>query len=105
CGYNADIWKSVLRVDPDEFLADAATQLAPDATSMILLPTRLHPHREAESRPPSSDPSPPPDILMNYYDDPHDLAVMVAGIRRCLEIVANWPPGRTIGPLLVPPAP
>ena len=104
CGYNADLWKRLLRVDPDEFLADASTQLAPDAASMILLPNLLQPHSEGELRLTSSDPSVHPDILMNYYDDPHDLAVMVAGIRRCLEIVANWPPGGTIGPLLVPPA-
>jgi choline dehydrogenase-like flavoprotein len=103
CGYNADIWSSVLRVDPEEFFADPATQLGPDATSMILLPNLLQPHSEGELRLTSSDPSVHPEIRMNYYDDPHDLAVMVAGMRRCLDIVANWPPGAAIGPLLIPP--
>ena len=41
---------------------------------------------------------------MNYYDDPHDMAVMVAVLRRVLDVVANWPGDREIGPLLVPPA-
>jgi choline dehydrogenase len=104
CGYNADIWQAVLRVDPAEFLADPTTQLAPDATSIILLPNLLQPHSEGEIRLTDGDPDVHPDIRMNYYDDPHDITVMVAGIRRCLDIVANWPAGRAIGPLLVPPA-
>ncbi len=28
---------------------------------------------------------------MNYYDDPHDLKVMTAVMRRVLEIMAAWP--------------
>ena len=41
---------------------------------------------------------------MNYYDDPHDMEVMVAVLRRALDVMANWPGHRDIGPLLVPPA-
>jgi choline dehydrogenase-like flavoprotein len=41
---------------------------------------------------------------MNYYADPHDVKVMVAVMRRALEIVANWPSHRKLGPLHVPPA-
>jgi choline dehydrogenase-like flavoprotein len=104
CGYNADIWRAVLRVDPAEFLADPATQLAPDATSIIILPNLVQPHSEGEIRLAASDATVHPEIRMNYYDDPHDMTVMVAAMRRCLDIAANWPSGRTIGPLLVPPA-
>ena len=41
---------------------------------------------------------------MNYFADPHDMRVMIATIRRALEVVANWPKHRTIGPLQIPPA-
>jgi len=40
---------------------------------------------------------------MNYFGDPHDMTVMVAVLRRALDIVAHWPAPRTIGPLLIPP--
>ena len=41
---------------------------------------------------------------MNYFDDPHDMRVMIATLRKALDVVANWPGHREIGPLLVPPA-
>ena len=41
---------------------------------------------------------------MNYFDDPHDMRVMIAMLRKALDVVANWPAHREIGPLLVPPA-
>ena len=41
---------------------------------------------------------------MNYYGDPHDMKVMIAVIREALDVVANWPSRRRIGPLHVPPA-
>jgi len=40
---------------------------------------------------------------MNYYDDPHDMQVMVAAVRRALEIAAHWPEHHKIGPVLIPP--
>jgi choline dehydrogenase-like flavoprotein len=62
----------------------------------------VQPHSEGEVRLASADPDEPPVISLNYFDDPHDAKVMVAVMRRALEIVANWPvPG--MGPLLVPP--
>ena len=33
CGYNRDIWRTCLRVDPDEYFDDADQRLAPDAES------------------------------------------------------------------------
>jgi hypothetical protein len=40
---------------------------------------------------------------MNYYDDPQDMKVMVAVIRRSMEVAAHWPGNRKPGPLMVPP--
>ncbi|MEP6913527.1 MAG: GMC family oxidoreductase, partial [bacterium] len=50
----------------------------------------------------SADPTVYPAIRMNYFHEPHDLKVMVAVLRRALEIVKHWPSDR-VGPLMVPP--
>ena len=104
CGYNHDIWRSCVRVDPDEYFDDADARLAPDAETVIVLANPVQPHSEGEIVLASADPLDHPDIRMNYYDDPHDMKVTVAVLRRALEVVANWPGHRDIGPLLVPPA-
>jgi choline dehydrogenase-like flavoprotein len=104
CGYNADIWNAVLRIDPTEFLDDPARQLAVDAQSIVVLANPVQPHSEGEIRLTSADPAAHPDIRMNYYDDPRDMAVTVAIMRRCLDIVANWPHDRKMGPLIAPRA-
>ena len=102
CGYTADLWRALFRVDPDEYFDDAAKRLAPDAQVVVMLPNPVQPHSEGEIRLASADPAEPPVISLNYFDDPHDVTVMVAVMRRALEIVDNWPvPG--MGPLLVPP--
>jgi choline dehydrogenase-like flavoprotein len=104
CGYNQDIWRSCLRVDPDQYFDDAEARLAPDAENMIVLANPVQPHSEGEIVLASADPLDPPDIRMNYYGDPYDMQVMVAVLRRALEVVANWPKHREIGPVFVPPA-
>ncbi len=104
CGYNRDIWRGCLRVDPDEYFDDADERLAPDAESVIVLANPVQPHSEGEIVLSSADPLEHPDIRMNYFDDPYDMEVMVAVLRRALEVVANWPRRRELGPLLVPPA-
>ena len=103
CGYNPDIWKGCLRVDTNEYFDDPSTRLAVGAENMLVLATLVQPHSEGEVVLQSLDPADHPAIDMNYYDDPHDLTVMVAVMRRVLEIVAHWPAHRTIGPLLIPP--
>ncbi len=103
CGYNPDIWRKCLRVDTAIYFDDASRRLAADAESMIVLANPVQPHSEGEIVLSSADPTAHPSIRMNYFSDPHDLAVMVAVIRRVLEVVAHWPANRTIGPLLVPP--
>lgn len=104
CGYNRDIWQGCLRVDPDEYFDDPDVQLGPDAESVIVLANPVLPHSEGEVVLTSADPLAPPDIRMNYYDDPHDMQVMLAVLRRALDVAANWPQPRELGPLLVPRA-
>jgi choline dehydrogenase-like flavoprotein len=99
-GYNRDIWQRCLRVDVDEYFDDADATLAPDAESIFLLANPVQPHSEGEIRLASADPMAHPDIRMNYYGDPHDLEVMVAVLRRALDLADNWP--GELGPLLVP---
>ncbi len=94
----------MLRVNPDEYFDDPAKRLAPDAESMIVLANPVQPHSEGEIVLTSADPDVHPDIRMNYFDDPHDMRVMIATLRKALDVVANWPGHREIGPLLVPPA-
>ena len=70
----------------------------------MLLVNPVKPHSEGEIVLSSADPLEPPEIRMNYFSDPHDMKVMIAVIRRALDVVANWPSGRRIGPLRVPTA-
>jgi choline dehydrogenase len=99
-GYNRDIWQRCLRVDPDDYFDDADTALAPDAESIFVLANPVQPHSEGEIRLTSADPLAHPDIRMNYYGDPYDLEVMIAVLRRALDIAEHWP--EQLGPLLVP---
>jgi choline dehydrogenase len=103
CGYNRDIWQGCLRVDPDQYFDDADARLAPDAETVIILANPVQPRSEGEIVLASADPLDHPDIRMNYYGDPYDMEVMVAVLRRALEVAKNWPAHRQLGPLLVPP--
>jgi choline dehydrogenase len=103
CGYNAELWRGCFRVDPDEYFDDPAVRLGPDAESMIVLANPVQPHSEGEIVLATADPIDHPDIRMNYYADPYDMDVMIAVIRRVLDVVAHWPSHREIGPLMVPP--
>jgi choline dehydrogenase len=104
CGYNADIWRGCLRIDPEEYFDDPAATLAPEAENMIMLANPVQPHSEGEIRLASADPLAAPDIRMNYYGDPHDMAVMIAVVRRALDIVGKLRAEHEIGEVLVPPA-
>ena len=103
-GGDADFWRRLLRIEPDEFFDDPEQRLAPDAQSVTILATPSRPHSEGEIVVSSTDPFAPPDIRMNYYDDDRDLEAMVAVLRRGVEIAAHWPLPDGLGPLLVPPA-
>jgi choline dehydrogenase len=103
CGYNHDIWRACLLVDPNEYFDDADQRLAPDAESVIVLANPVQPHSEGEILLTSAEPAEQPNIRMNYYGDPYDMQVMVAVLRRALDVVAHWPEEQKLGPLLVPP--
>jgi choline dehydrogenase len=104
CGYNPDIWRGCLRVEPGDYFDDPEQRLAPDAETVIVLANPVQPHSEGEIVLSSAEPFDQPDIRMNYFDDPYDMEVMVAVLRRALDVAANWPTQRELGPLLVPPA-
>jgi choline dehydrogenase len=103
CGYSADIWRTCLRIDAARYFDDHLKRLAATAESMIVLANPVQPHSEGEIVLESADPLTHPAIRMNYFCDPHDMTVMVAVMRRALDIVAHWPAPHAIGPLLVPP--
>jgi choline dehydrogenase len=102
-GCNDDLMRSCLNIDTALFFDDAAKRLAPDAEHIIVLANPVLPHSEGEIVLASADPTVHPAIRMNYYDDPHDMKVMVAVVRRALDIAAHWPGNRKIGPVLIPP--
>jgi choline dehydrogenase-like flavoprotein len=104
CGYNADIWRGCLRVDPNEYFADPETNLGPNAESLIVLANPVQPHSEGEILLASSDPLAAPDIRMNYFGDPHDMRVMIAVVRRSLDIIERLRAAHSVGDVLVPPA-
>lgn len=103
CGYSPDIWLRCLRVDTNQYFDDASKRLAADAESILVLANPVQPHSEGEIVLDSANATDHPVIRMNYFDDPHDMKVMVSVIRRALDIVAHWPVHRTIDPLLIPP--
>ncbi len=102
-GYNDDLWQRCLCVDVNQYFDDASKRLAGAAESVILLANPVQPHSEGEIVLASTNPADHPVIRMNYFGDPHDMKVMVAVLRRALDIVAHWPQSHKIGPLLIPP--
>jgi len=98
-----DLVRVKLNVDTSLYFDDAAKRLAPDAEHIIFLANPVLPHSEGEIVLTSADPNVHPSIRLNYYDDPHDMKVMRAVVRRALDIAAYWPGNRKIGPVLIPP--
>ncbi len=103
CGYDAALLGDRLRIDLSRFFEDAEASLAATQENMILLANPVLPHSKGEIVLASADPQDNPVIRMNYLSDPHDLKVMVAVMRKCLEIVENWQGDVKPGPLNVPP--
>jgi choline dehydrogenase len=102
-GGNEDFLRTILNLDTARFFDDASKRVANDAENLLLLPHPVLPHSRGEIVLESADPAAAPAIRMNYYDDPHDLKVMVAAIRRTMEIAAHWPGNRKPGPVMIPP--
>lgn len=103
CGYNSEIWKQCLRIDAEEYFDDASQRLSATAETILLLANPVQPHSEGEIVLESANAADAPAIRMNYFDDPHDMRVMLSVLRKVLSIVEHWPGNRSIGPLLVPP--
>ncbi len=103
CGFTTEFWHSYLNVDTAQYFDDTSKRLAPDAESMIVLANPVLPHSEGEIVLESGHPTAHPAIRMNYFGDAHDMKVMLAVLRRALDVVAHWPAHRKIGPLMVPP--
>jgi choline dehydrogenase len=102
-GANDELMRVILNIDTARYFDDVSKRLAPDAENLIVLANPVLPHSEGEIVLDSADPAVHPAIRMNYYDDPHDMKVMVAVVRRSMEIAAHWPGNRKLGPLMVPP--
>lgn len=102
CGYNYDLWHHCLNIDTSLYFDDAPSRLAPHTENMIVLANPVLPRSEGEIILESADPFTYPAIHMNYFDDEHDMQVMIAVLRRALKIVSHWPNNK-IGPLVVPP--
>ncbi|QIM22270.1 hypothetical protein G7075_15860 [Phycicoccus sp. HDW14] len=102
CGYTPDIWEGVFRLPPAAFFEDPVAFLDPTKGQVVLLPNPVQPHSEGSVTLASADPAVAPRIDLNYFDDPHDVVVMVAVIRRALEIAAAWP-GGGLGDPVIPP--
>jgi choline dehydrogenase len=102
-GGNEEFLRTIFNIDTSRFFDDAAKRVANDAENLVLLPHPVLPHSRGEVALDSGDPATKPVIRYNYYDDPHDMKVMVAAIRRTMDIAAHWPGNRKPGPLIVPP--
>ncbi len=104
CGYNGEILSGLMRIDPDQYVADPAVTWAPTAENMMILANPVQPHSKGEIRLSSANPLDAPDIRFNFYNDPHDMKVMTAIFRKCLEIQQRLRTEHGAGPVNVPPA-
>src|SRR5262249_25260264 len=94
---------NALRVDTSRYFVDAKASLAPDRESVTLLANPVLPRSEGEIVLESADPLTAPSIHFNHFSHPHDMKVMVAVMRRVLDIGRNWPGPAKLGALNVPP--
>lgn len=102
-GCDASLFGKRLTIQLDRYFADPEASLAPDREAVVAVPNPVLPKSEGEIVLRSADPLDKPDIRMNYFGDPYDLKVMVAVMRRILEIMENWPGPQKIGQVNIPP--
>jgi choline dehydrogenase len=88
--YGPDVIEDRLFLDVDQLFDDPGAVFDPDAENITLLASNCVPRSEGELTITSPDPAVQPTIGLNYFDDPHDLKVMVAIMRKVLEIAQNW---------------
>jgi choline dehydrogenase-like flavoprotein len=103
CGYDAQVIGNCINIDLDQMMDDPAFTLGPTAENVLFLASNCVPRSEGEIVIAGADPALPPDIRFNYFADRHDLKVIVAIMRRVLDIAAHWPGPKPLGPWLIPP--
>ena len=101
-GYTPGIWEGVFRLPSAAFFDDPEAFLDPTRGQVVLLPNPVQPHSEGSVTLVSADPAVHPRVEFNYFDDPHDVVVMIAVMRRALEIAKAWP-GGGLGEPVIPP--
>ena len=82
---------TLFRIDMDAYFDDPVSELAVDKERFVVLANPVLPKSTGTIVLAGPDPEAPPEIRFNYYSDPYDLKVMVAVMRRALEIVDGWP--------------
>ncbi len=100
-GIESSLIGNQLNYHEEMFADDITATFGLDSENVYLINQLQLPRSAGEVVIESADPAVQPRIDMNYYADPIDLKVMVAMMRRSLDIMAHWPD--KIGPLLVPP--
>ena len=101
-----DFYRDTVNNDVEMLSDDPEALFDPTAENIVLLPSNCIPHSEGEIVLKSADPSEAPLIDFNYFGDPHDLKVMVALMRKSLDIAKNWPAddgSQGLGEWIVPP--
>lgn len=98
--YGPDVLGDRILYDLEALFGDPQKVLNPLSENITLVASNCIPHSEGEIVIASADPDIPPRINLNFFDDPHDLRVMVAIMRKTLEIARNWD---GVGEWIVPP--
>ena len=101
-GYTPPIWEHVFRLPPAAFFEDPDSFLDPTRGQVVVLPNPVQPHSEGSVTLASADPATAPRIEFNYFDDPHDVRVMISVMRKALEVAKAWP-GGGLGDPVIPP--
>lgn len=99
--YGSDVLGDRIFYDLEQYFGEDEAEVDMDAEFITILASNCIPRSEGEITLTSADPDDAPQIRLNYFDDPHDLDVMVAIQRKALEIAQCWP--EPLGEWMVPP--
>ena len=100
--FDENFYGTLNGVDLDQFLPDSRADLDPTKPRIAIVANPVLQRSEGEVVLKSADPFEHPHIDLNYFSDPHDLTMMVAALRKCLEVAKNWP-GDRAGTWMAPP--
>jgi choline dehydrogenase-like flavoprotein len=102
CGFDAAQFASRLNIDTALYFPDPGL-LDQDRENVLIAANPVLPHSEGEIVILSANPAAAPDLRMNYFGDSHDVKVMVAAMRKVLEIAQAWSGPLRPGPVHIPP--